>query len=132
VRRLLKTPEQKLVLISGVLGILVSALLLLDSVGAVNQTTFIDAIPPEEFLTTEVDAAIVAGNRHPSSSPLSGPQILKSQKKFDDLNRQERRTLYNAVMYFCNEERDDRECKSYVSYCGKSCQLLVQASSPAR
>jgi hypothetical protein len=119
-------------LISGILGVLASVLYLFDSVGVVHETTFVDAIPPEEFLTTAVDAEIVAGNRRPSNAPLSAPQILKSEKKFDDLNRQERRSLYNAVMYFCNEERDDRECKSYVNYCGKSCQLLVQASSAAR
>lgn len=119
-------------LISGILGVLVCALILLDSAGAIHETTFIDAIPPEEFMTTEVDIVNVTGNRRPSNAPLSAPQILKSEKKFADLNRQERRSLYNAVMYFCHEERDDRECQSYVSYCGKSCQLLVQASSPGR
>ncbi len=93
-----------------------------------QSTTFVDAIPPEEFLTTAADADAVT-DRKPSNAPLNAREIVKSGKTYDELNRQERRTLYNAVMYFCNEETNEKTCKEYVGYCGKSCQLLVQEVS---
>lgn len=125
-----KTPEQKFILIAGTFLVLVAGLFMFDPGRSIESTTFVDAIPPEEFLTTAADAK--ESDRRPSNAPLSATEILTSGKKYDELNRQERRALYNAVMYFCNEEPDDKNCKEYVGYCGKSCQLLVQEVSLVR
>jgi len=113
-------------IIAGTLGLLICALFIVDNGPGYDTTTFVDAIPPEEFLTTSVDASMGATIRRPSNVSLTAAEILSSRKKFDDLNRAERRSLYNAVIYFCNEERDAQACGSYVKYCGKNCQLLVQ------
>jgi hypothetical protein len=122
-----KTPEQKFILISGILVVL-AGFVLFNANHEYNSVTFVDAVPPEEFMTSAADTAQAAGDRRPSNAPLTAPQILKARKKFETLSRPEKRSLYNAVMYYCNEERDDRVCDAYVNHCGKPCQMLVQAS----
>lgn len=129
---LLKTPEQKFIWIASTLLLLIAGLFIFDAGHAYSSTTFVDAIPPEEFMTTAVDAAAVAGDRRPSNTPISVSEIVKGPRKYSELSRPERRSLYNAVMYFCNEEKDDDACNTYINYCGKTCQLLVQGPSASR
>ena len=102
-----------------VVGILALSVIISPTGPVSHETTFVDKIPPEEFLTGSQD-------RQPSNNATNAADVLASGKIFANLSRTEKRSLYNAVMYFCNENRDDRACKSYVSYCGKACQPLVQ------
>ena len=88
-----------------------------------QSTEFVDSVPPEEFMVSSTNL-----DRQPSAEGLTASEILASRKPFERLDRRERRSLYNAVMYFCNEDRDDRACNAYVHHCGKPCQLLVQRS----
>src|SRR5687768_13045956 len=98
---------------ASLLVIAIAAAALLDIPPKVHETTFIDAIPPEEFLANPEETA----RRHPSNIPLPADQLVKT-KKYGELNSHERRSIYNAVIYFCNEQPDPGVCEAYVKYCG--------------
>lgn len=121
-KSILQNPALKLHLSALVLGGFAAFLAVYDTGHAYNSTTFVDAIPPEEFMV----GAAAPSARQPSAVALSASEILRTGKKFAQLNRNEKRSLYNAVIYFCNEDIDDRACSAYVNHCGKPCQMLVQ------
>jgi hypothetical protein len=103
------------------IAVLATSLVYLDY----NPLAFEDApladepIPPQEFLV---------GNpsRTPSNIDLPAAMRLRA---YEYLDEHERRTLFRAVIYFCNENVNEFTCGHYVEYCGDSCRKLIRARS---
>jgi len=122
-----RTPDDRMFAIVSLLTvILASAYLLRPS--PVFETTFVDVIPPAEFLATPAEFS----SRQPTNAVAVSPEELMKKTTYQGLSQQERRQIYHAVIYFCNEEKDDRACKTYMNYCGSPCQLLVQGPPSVR
>lgn len=73
-------------------------------------------LPPDEFAVGE--------ERAPARN-LSAEELARTSP-FHRLKSRERRTIYNAVMYYCNEEQDTRACNAFLKYCGTTCGMLVR------
>jgi len=81
-----------------------------------NATLVEEPIPPDEFIVGETQ-------RGPAASEILAAM---SARPFTYLNEEERRTIFRAVIHFCNEDVNDLVCGRYVSYCGETCRMLVR------
>lgn len=81
-----------------------------------NATLVEDPIPPDEFIIGE-------NKRVPATYEISAAM---NTRPFTHLSENERRTIFRAVIYFCNEDLNDWACGRYVNYCGETCRILVR------
>ncbi len=77
----------------------------------------LDPIPPPEF------QASGPGRRAPAAVNLN---LVMATRTYEYLDEGERRALFRAVIYFCNEEKDSGVCAQYLKYCAGACDVLVR------
>lgn len=85
--------------------------------GAQSDTTLVEPVPPPEFVPGE-------HKRHPSGTV--NLQSAMSERPYDFLDEEEKRALFRAVIYACNETENEEGCATYLRYCGKRCRVLVK------
>jgi hypothetical protein len=94
-----------------------SGLLIFANPRARSDTTLVEPIPPPEF---------VPGEHHQNTAASVNLPAAMSERPYDFLDENEKRALFRAVIYTCNETENEEGCATYLRYCGNRCRVLVK------